>query len=224
MAPFGEGCDGGALVVIRIEGAYIQDFRNAISRYHSVLENFNGRVLGIAESEKVSICESGIGWWVEGRNAVCILSFKSVGESERWCHSMPQINQPDFLHGIDIAVLPTKKPPPELCGDGYVVLSDHHISRQNQYIEEFEEPAAVLLKNRSDVTPGVVATEHTISVRSRDGWVPSYVVVHFFKDKNAFSAIKDSADYRVLRDIRSCTGSVDEVGIELGPLLAPPSS
>ena len=45
----------GALLLMRIEHGFVQDFRNAIMRYHSIVHTFNGHVIGVTEAPEVSI-------------------------------------------------------------------------------------------------------------------------------------------------------------------------
>ena len=94
-----------------------------------------------------------------------------------------QISEQAQLHSLFLFSAPDRR---------YVALTDALVSCEESYIEGFETPASELLKKRKDVSAAVVATTDAQSLRSREGWSPAYIVMHFFKDADGFATFQTS--------------------------------
>merc|ERR1712004_678210 len=101
----------------------------------------------------------------------------------------------------------------------YVALSDSIVGHVGQYVDEYETPVSETLKSRSDVTPGCVATTDAQLIRSREGWQPTYLVIHFFASKQAYQEFHGAENTRAQRSARRRVARVDEVTFPLGALM-----
>ena len=67
---------------------------------------------------QIELLEVGRGGWL-GNQAVVLLEFTSEKDARFWFEGGPDIKQPDWLHGVDVVILPVR----DITRESYLVIS-----------------------------------------------------------------------------------------------------
>ncbi|VDI31472.1 uncharacterized protein LOC143080139 isoform X1 [Mytilus galloprovincialis] len=203
-------------VLMRFRNEVCELVRTACYREKKVIENYNGRVLGLASG--VTIYE---GNW-PCNQGVLLMQFVNKECAERWLNSDRKFRDKEWplpSSSLEIIIAPLKyKPPKSHLTFQLIELSDFMDAQfQDRYVDKVTP-----LLDSFHVKHGVVASYDIDGFRN--GWFKrgSYCVLNAYDSPSNVDALYYSDQYGSLKEYRQSACRTENVVFTLDPELKPP--
>lgn len=211
--------DGEVYVIIRFKIDVAEVVRTACFKEKKVIENYNGRVLGIANG--VTIYEGSC--WPSDQGML-IIEFKNKQCAQLWLDSDRKFRNkewPSASSSLEIIMVPLLyKPPKTALTFQLIELADFmDACFQERYVLKVPP-----IMDKFLIRHGVVATDTVEGVRN--GWIgnKSYFILNACEKPVELDAFYYSDDYGPYKEYRQSACRTENIVFTLDPNLSPPCS
>lgn len=214
-----EKANGEVYLIIRFKNDVTEVVRTACYKEKHVIENYKGRVVGIATG--CTIYEGNC--WPSDQS-VLVIEFQNKACAQRWLDSDRKFRDkewPSSSSSLEIIMAPLSyKPPRSALTFQLIALSDFMDEKfQERYVSKVTP-----IMDKYLIKHGVVATNCVEGVRN--GWIGnrSFCVLNAFDNPRDLDAFYYSDDYSALKEYRQSACRTENVVFTLDPNLLPPNS
>ncbi|CAD5112925.1 DgyrCDS2132 [Dimorphilus gyrociliatus] len=198
--------------MISVLKKYLQSARNSIVAQRSVIENYKGCILGLADNiQDLSTSCS----WAQNHGMILIV-FPSFFYAQKFVQATPDIMQYDWQHGVDISTLSIQRLPASFKNIIFEMTVIDSVK-----IDQFKDVFLPKLSIGLPDSQKIICLSQTDDIKPlRGGWTANFIIVNQWDSTDLFLEWFNSKEQKEARSEAGANNFISTILLELKNIIS----